>query len=361
MDVSQSWWRTFHDPALDRLAALAYQQNLTLQSAGTRVLQARAELGIAMGEIFPQQQQAAGSIDFNRASGADRPPRGNLKYYWRDALGFRLGWEIDFWGKFRRGIESADAAYLASIASYDDVIVTLTADVAEPNRDPDAGAPDRHRARERDAVARDPRDRRRAKQGRREQRARRLPGAGGGRELGGERSRTDAATGRKGENALRVLLGMEPESLKSLLARGSGRISAGRPRGRRRHPRRPPAPPSRRAAAELRAAAQSAQIGVAAADLYPAISITGVFGGLASNVGQANLSQVVKSAGLTYGIGPSFQWNLLNYGQITNNVRLQDARLQQLLVDYQNTVLRAQQEVENGIASTTLPPGRPRL
>jgi outer membrane protein TolC len=52
---------------------------------------------------------------------------------------------------------------------------------------------------------------------------------------------------------------------------------------------------------------------------------------------------------VAYAAGPSFQWNLLNYGQITNNVRLQDAKLQQLLVDYQNTVLSAQQEVDNGL------------
>ena len=50
----------------------------------------------------------------------------------------------------------------------------------------------------------------------------------------------------------------------------------------------------------------------------------------------------------------AFQWNLLNYGQITNNVRLQDATLQQYLVDYQNTVLKAQQEVENGISTFLL-------
>jgi outer membrane protein TolC len=54
---------------------------------------------------------------------------------------------------------------------------------------------------------------------------------------------------------------------------------------------------------------------------------------------------------VAYAAGPSFQWNILNYGQITNNVRLQDAKLQQLLVDYQNTVLSAQQEVDNGLAN----------
>ena len=78
-------------------------------------------------------------------------------------------------------------------------------------------------------------------------------------------------------------------------------------------------------AAELRAAAQSAQIGVAQAELYPAISITGAFGGQASNVGGHNLAQMLHPIGRAFAIGPSFKWNLLNYGQITNNVRVQDA------------------------------------
>jgi outer membrane protein TolC len=75
---------------------------------------------------------------------------------------------------------------------------------------------------------------------------------------------------------------------------------------------------------------------------------------LRADIGTANghnLGQVVSWKGVAYAAGPSFQWNLLNYGQITNNIRLQDAKLQQLLIDYQNTVLSAQQEVDNGLAT----------
>src|SRR5215472_19251003 len=67
--------------------------------------------------------------------------------------------------------------------------------------------------------------------------------------------------------------------------------------------------------------------------LYPAINITGTFGGAASTANGHNLWQIVSSRAMTYAAGPSFQWNILNYGQITNNVRLQDAKLQQLLVE----------------------------
>jgi len=64
----RDWWRAFNDPALDRLIARAYRDNLTLQQVGVRVLQARAQLGIAIGEIFPQTQQAIGSVQYNRTS-----------------------------------------------------------------------------------------------------------------------------------------------------------------------------------------------------------------------------------------------------------------------------------------------------
>src|SRR5256886_1337779 len=64
----RDWWKAFNDPVLDRLVARAYRDNLTLQQAGVRVLQARAQLGIAVGEIFPQTQQAIGSVQYNRTS-----------------------------------------------------------------------------------------------------------------------------------------------------------------------------------------------------------------------------------------------------------------------------------------------------
>jgi outer membrane protein TolC len=128
----RDWWRAFHDPVLNRLIELAYNQNLTLLRAGTQVLEARAQLGIQVGEFYPQQQQGVGFTNYNRPSHADAAaaPQVNLSNYWQSALGATATWQLDFWGKFRRGVESADAAYLASIATYDDVLVTLLGDVA---------------------------------------------------------------------------------------------------------------------------------------------------------------------------------------------------------------------------------------
>jgi NodT family efflux transporter outer membrane factor (OMF) lipoprotein len=127
------WWRTFADPALDRLIEVGYAQNLPLQAAGARVLQARAQLAVAIGQEYPQQQQAVGSLlrerESAREAGAPRGDASELEYT-SNSVGVQAAWEIDFWGKFRRFTESADAQLAASVANYDDVLVSLTADLA---------------------------------------------------------------------------------------------------------------------------------------------------------------------------------------------------------------------------------------
>lgn len=349
----RAWWRVFHDPVLNKLIDLASEQNLTLLSAGTRVLEARAQLGVAVGELFPQSQQGQGMLRYQRMSQAVPLGAGGasntLRNFWLDALNMQAAWEIDIWGKFRRGVESADAAYLSSIASYDDVLVTLMGDVASTyvgirvlEKQIAIARANVVRQREAARVARD-------------------------RYEGGAESmldvhqaenilaNTEASVPRlqiqlnKGLNALRVLLGMPPQSLDFLMSRGTGRI----PQPQGKVSLGPSADLLRRRpdirAAELRAMAQSAQIGVAKAELLPAISISGNFGGVASDTNGRHLGDVFTPVGRAFMLGPSFKWNVLNYGQITNNVRLQDAKLQEYLIDYQNAVLRAQQEVENGI------------
>jgi outer membrane protein TolC len=106
--------------------------------------------------------------------------------------------------------------------------------------------------------------------------------------------------------------------------------------------------------AELQAAAQSARIGVAKADLYPQFSLVGSIGlqsseqgGISSN--GASFSDLFDTESITYFAGPSLQWPILNYGRIKNRVRVQDARFQQLVVNYQNTVLNAYREVEDAL------------
>ncbi|MBI4766093.1 MAG: efflux transporter outer membrane subunit, partial [Deltaproteobacteria bacterium] len=130
-EIIRNWWQSFNDPVLDRLVDRAFQENLSLRMAGLRVLEARARLAIAVGGLYPQNQQAFGSFQYNRVSdGAPTAAFSNNFSYRQIEVGLLAGWEIDFWGKFRRAIESADAGLWAEVADYEDVLVSLTADVA---------------------------------------------------------------------------------------------------------------------------------------------------------------------------------------------------------------------------------------
>jgi NodT family efflux transporter outer membrane factor (OMF) lipoprotein len=348
----RDWWKVFHDPVLDRLIEIAYNQNLTLVSAGTQVLEARAQLGVAIGEFYPQLQQGNGSVTYIRPSHADTTtfPLGVTRNFWRDALGLTVNWELDFWGKFRRAIESADAAYLSSIANYDYVLATLLGDVATTY----IGIRTLQTQIEiaRDNIVKQKKALAIATAKYQGGTATKLDVYQAENVLGQTESTIPQLTIQlnQGFNALAVLLGMSPQPMDPLLRGSSGipvppkTVAVGIPADLVR--RRPDI-----RAAELAAMAQSAQIGIAEANLYPAFSLTGVFGTSASTVSKSKLKRVFEGSGITFAFGPSFQWNILNYGQITNQVRVEDADLQTLLVNYQNAVLQAQQQVENGLTS----------
>jgi NodT family efflux transporter outer membrane factor (OMF) lipoprotein len=346
----RDWWNVLNDPVLSRLIEIAYEQNLTLRIAGVHVLEARAQLGIAIGELYPQQQQFTSSVTYQRIPISNTPVLANT--FWSDAFALQSSWEIDVWGKLRRAVESADDTFLASVANYDDVLVSLTGDVA-------ATYVQIRTTQTQIAIARDNIEKQRLAvqiaQSRYE------GGAATKRDvyqatnvLGSTEAAVPQLTIQleQSKNALSVLLGMEPGHMDALLSGVSEiptappEVAVGIPADllRRR-------PDVRRA--ELQAAAQCAQIGIAKADLFPTFSLFGTVGTLSTDVGSSGLSGVFSSSSLAFAVGPMVQWNILNYGQITNNVRAQDASFQALLVDYQNTVLKAQQDVENGIALFT--------
>src|SRR5262249_23835320 len=125
------WWTLLNDPILNDLVQTAYRQNLTLREAGFRVLEARAQLGIAIGTFFPQTQVMNGDyhgkgVSINVANRVATPQR----WFSQWDYGFALGWELDFWGRLRRAIEAAEDSLDASVEGYDDVLVTLIGDVA---------------------------------------------------------------------------------------------------------------------------------------------------------------------------------------------------------------------------------------
>jgi NodT family efflux transporter outer membrane factor (OMF) lipoprotein len=347
------WWTAFGDPALDHLIQIAYAQNIPLRVAGARVFEARARLGIAIGEQYPQLQQAVGSaLDIRESERAPTAPQrrspADQFEYRQVQVGIAASWEIDFWGKFRRAVESEDANFLGSMAEYDNALVILTADVARTYVSI-------RTLEERLRIAQENVELQR--ESLRIVRARFEAGSGTGLDVQqalAQLRSTEAivpqfeASVRQAKNALCILLGMPPGNINYLLGEHSAipkaplEVAAGIPVDLIR--RRPDI-----RSAELRAAAQCAQIGVAKADLYPAFSLNGALGFLASDVGRFGLGDITDWSSRYHSLGPSFAWNILNYGQITNNVRLQDARFQELIFVYQDTVLRAQQEVEDAL------------
>ncbi len=128
------WWKVFNDPALDALICTAYHQNLTLREAGFRILQARAQLGIVKGEFFPQTQNLTGRFTrfglSKETAGILSSASGGPRFFNQWDYGFNLDWELDFWGRFRRAIESQSDTLDASVADYDAALITLLGDVA---------------------------------------------------------------------------------------------------------------------------------------------------------------------------------------------------------------------------------------
>lgn len=370
--VTTRWWEVLNDPALNALVDTAYRQNRSLHAAGIRVLEAQAQRAVAFGLLFPQQQEAYGDLTWNQLSensgriqtefnttqkrvnflkdpagtvarrAFGQPGLDNVFHNWQ--FGFGASWELDLWGRYRRGIEAADAEILATIANYDDVLVSLISEVATNYV--------LLRALEEQLVVVNSNvgiQRR-------------------GFELADTKFQGGTTTALDSQQAasllydteaqvadiearisqtksvLCVLLGLPPQDLSELLGESKtiptapSTVTLGIPADllRRR-------PDVRRA--ERRLAAQSAVIGVATTDLLPSFSLNGQLG-----LSAEHFSGLGHGSSLDAFAGPSFRWNLLNYGRIENNIRAQDAAFQSLLCDYENIVLRAQGEVEQAIA-----------
>jgi NodT family efflux transporter outer membrane factor (OMF) lipoprotein len=338
-----AWWHAFRDPVLDDLVRTAYAQNVTLRIAVARVLEARDTRAIAVGQLFPQSQTANGAYQHIQVSQnlANVPPVVNYNDW---ATGLNASWEIDFWGKIRRSIESADDLLDASIDDYDNVMVTLIGDVA--------AAYAQYRIFEQQLVY--------AQQNVNLQRgslkiATERYQAGQANEIGVlqanslleqlESTIPVIEIGiRQSNNQLCILLGIPPVELAAKLGRGGIPVSppeilVGIPADLLR--RRPDL-----RAAERRVAAQNAQIGVAESALLPAFFINGTIGYEAKD-----LQRLFASGSFTGQVGPAFQWQILNYGRLLNNVRLQKDTTQELVEVYRQNVLSAGQEVENGIVT----------
>jgi outer membrane protein TolC len=362
-----SWWKTFHDPTLDLLVRKAYAQNLDIKSAGIRILQARAALGISQGLAFPQVQQLSGQASSTHTGLADIATAG---------INFDMGWEMDLWGKYARGIESSEAQLYASVASYDNIMVSVIAEVAR-NYINYRTAQERLMYAKRNVII--------------QERVTRMTeiqfNSGNVSELDMQQARTQLYNTRtsipvveltqsNARNALALLLGTDASKIEHILKKSNtGKYTMvnrfiGEHKGiiqvkegyneltdinlvpkARLNPnyridanlltKRPDIK-----AAEYLVHSNSALIGASMADLYPSFSL---FGNIGYNADNSRGRWISGSDALGITIGPSFSWNIFDYGRIKNQIRLQDAKFEESLVNYNKQVLSAVSEVSNAL------------
>ncbi|EHL32016.1 efflux transporter outer membrane subunit [Legionella drancourtii] len=343
------WWQEFHDPVLTSIIYQGYHNNLSLQAAGVKVLRARAQLAQAVGGLYPQQQLISGSYNYTRIGGTSFQQILPSSFD-TASLGFSANWELDFWGKYRRAIQANDAAFLESLAAYDNALVTLTSDVATTYIKIRTYE-EQIRITKANIIVQ--------KMGLRIARAR--YNAGQASLVDVEQALTELAQTeatlpanvanlQKQKDALAVLLGTIPNGIDSVIQKSQGipkapsSVAVGIPK--EALARRPDIHQAR-----LEAVGQSASIGATKADLYPALSLSGAFAFSSNNIGQSSITDIFHWANRNIVAGPSLSWPILNYGQITNAVRAQDASFQQALLNYMNVVLKAQQEVQDNITA----------
>ncbi|KGE00317.1 RND transporter [Achromobacter sp. RTa] len=336
---ARQWWRIFDDPVLEYLVAQADADNAGLRIAGLRIMEARAQLGIARSGRYPQVQVLGADTLYTRRSSRSAEGNPRPSSFWQYSAGFDIGWELDFWGRFSRAIESADAAYFEAQANREDVLVLLHAQVADSYFTLRTAEARLRIARGNAAI-----------QKRSYEITQRLYASGESDELDLQQAKTQylATLGSipefesqimRARNALAVLVGRAPGPIPQLAEK-----EAVVPLVDRAVLQDVPAnlllrrPDIR--AAELRIAAQSAQVGVAQADLYPALTLLG-------SIVWSATSLAGTSGGMALLAGPALSWNVFDHGRLQNNVRVQDARLQQLIVAYQDEVRQAAREADD--------------
>lgn len=327
------WWDQFNDPTLVALLLNASQQNLSLQSAALRIYQARAQLGISDAALLPSVMAEGVASAGNSATN-------------RQGL-LQANWELDFWGKYRRGIESTFSSFQSAIASYYSADVSLAATVAgtyifirnaeelirvarinlalqaESLRIADA----RYKAGSTSLLALS------QARTRYQQTKAKIPGL--------------VQRLNRQRNAMSTLLGQPPGFYESQFGQAKNTLkppqalAVGIPLDLLR--RRPDV-----AAAEYQAASQSALIGMREADLYPSFSLSGMFGYMSATVSYQN-NQTFTFEGRSSSGGASMRLPIFYRGAIVDQIRIQDASFQQSVLNYQDTVLMAQAEVEDAL------------
>ncbi|HUC84041.1 MAG TPA: efflux transporter outer membrane subunit [Candidatus Acidoferrales bacterium] len=342
-----AWWCKFNDTNLDLLVATALQSNLTLRLAQAHVREARAERGVAAGALWPSLGSSA-AYSQNLYGANEFPPLADFGvplHYNLYSAGFDAAWELDLFGGTRRAVEAAQAEIGAAEYNRRDVLVSLLAEVA------------------RDYIAARSYQQRLTITRNNIQVQREILDLSSNRFQNGLTSDLDVQqatailtateaqvpsleTGfRQNVYALGTLLDQPPDRLLDELAAEKPipltppTVPVGLPSDllQRR-------PDIQRAEREL--AAATARIGVAKADYFPKFSLTG-FTALES----VSASDWFDYGSRTWSAGPTMQWELFEAGRIRASVRVQNARQEQALDTYQQTVLIALEETESALTA----------
>ncbi|MEZ6138518.1 MAG: efflux transporter outer membrane subunit [Pirellulaceae bacterium] len=341
------WWHVFQDPILDELIENALANNLDLQQAGQRILEARALRQVAAGNLFPQQQ--TGNAGYNRIRISENTANfvtvpgffETTTTYNSFNSNFSAAWELDFWGKYRRIVEAAEADVGSAMAAYDLAKVLLIGEVARSYID-------LRTIEQRIMLAQRNIEIQRATLELTEARLE----AGTAVKLDYHQSKANLAQTeavlptlellrRQANHQLCVLLGQVPLDKFSHgpafgnIPQPPPAIAIGIPNDLLR--RRPDIQ-----IAECQLAAQCARIGIAQADFYPQLSLVGTIG-----VSAQSASDLFRPSSLVGVTGPSASWNLLNYGRIKNHVIAEQQAFERLRLAYHETVLKAYKEAQD--------------
>jgi NodT family efflux transporter outer membrane factor (OMF) lipoprotein len=342
-----TWWTSFKDPTLNQLLKRAADENLSLQSAALRIFQARAQLGVADASLLPVVNLTGSSTQNNMPSQGTSPLMSSGVSVTNNAL-LTASWEIDFWGKYRRGIESSLSTYIATVATFYSADVSLAADVANTyinirNFDTLISVAKTNLALQEESLRiADSRFKNGATslldlnqaQALYEQTKSQIPGL--------------IASLKKNHYAMSILLGETPDYYEKTFGSTVGSLSSppeldvGIPKDLLR--RRPDV-----LQAEFEAAAQSALIGVNVANLYPSFSLSGYFGFQTITPSGSSTPSLFSWDNKTTSLAGGFTFPVFYRGAIVDQIRVQDAVFQQSILSYQNKVLNAQKEVQEAL------------
>jgi NodT family efflux transporter outer membrane factor (OMF) lipoprotein len=339
----RSWWTVFQDPLLTRYVEAAAAQNLDLLTAAARVREARARLGIVAGERYPLID-AAGDASLSQSS-TNTDPGTPLVTTSRHRLGIDASWELDLFGRVRRSIEAASADLQATEEDRVDIMISLYAELARTylvvrTAQARLAATEGNIASQRQVLNL---TRTRFEYGL----AADLDVAQAEDVLANSEAQVPPLRSilRQSLNTLALLLALPPGSLEDELTEVKpipvppGEVTVGVPSDLLRQ-----RPDIRRAERTL--AAETARIGVATADLYPRFALFGTLGLEATDA-----ARVFAGGSTFYSFGPSLRWNVFDAGRIRSQIQAADARTEQALLQYEQTVLRALSEVENAMTA----------